>query len=1217
MIGIRQFPRFRTWMFLLAIAAAFILMPSFAHAQDQPSCASAELENSDSDYWVNAGAQIDVEQTVCIASTYSYAVTENDSYETYADLDTLWIYGVSEEAFVDDLYGNNVYDSTMIYGQTSDTGGPWGQTSATGGLPVVIDMGGWGVGYSLTAWYSECENPPDDYDSSYDDPSNECWDFPYAGLTVYALPPPLPPLTLTTSLNPSGFGQPVTFTATAPNGTDGNAVDFYGNGYLGSGTIDNTTNTATFTTSALVAGSNYIYAMWDNDQYQQDPSNTITQVVTPLSPTLSLSCPQNYTYTSGVVCWATLSGGAPGAPGYVSYYPNIVINGKPTYLAVSDSNWEEEPHPDNISDIYFPPETLPAGAYTIVLNWPGDANDAPASASTTFTIQKATPNFNVVCTPGSPASECTIHIPGATGWVSFLINGKNYSNLFMRNVRYEGVPPYTAGTSAPGSYWPNGPYLITASYSGDANFNPSSASTTVPVTDGRSNNPSTISVLCSPNAIIHAEQTATCTASVNNPIFSAATGTMSFSYNGNTLGTTTLSEDGASWNGFSNLPPGSYNIVASYSGDGNYQPSSGSTTLTIQGHDPSVRVSCSPNPVTYGSQTTCVATVGDGATGTVSFSYNGNALATPITLSGGSASWIGFGTQAVGSYDIVANYSGDSNNNAASASTTLTVQYSQSTPSTIYSYNVSTTGNFGAANGYPGGYDTNGNVLAYTDSVMGSWSFGYDQLNRLVTAANSSVPAGSNWAPDFCWAYDSFGNRLQQGNSDQPFTAGEGGCTFNGTTFQNTLATYNSQNQMISTNAPGFTLAPPGYDGAGDVTADGTNAYLYDAEGRLCAVASNGSMTGYLYDAAGNRVAKGSISTMSCDVTTNGFSATAGYVVGPSGEQLTEVDGNNNWKHTNVYAGGKLIGTYDGNVSAPALHFYFDDPLGTRRAQTNAAGVLEAVYQSLPFGDGLVQNAVTATDDPTENHFTGKERDTESGNDYMFARYYNSATGRFLSPDWDAKSSDPVPYAKLDNPQSLNLYSYVVNNPMALTDNDGHAITCAQGMKDQQTCSDTVQAMLADPNTHDELAGYDGPDNPNLTIQTGDLSKSEQITQLPGGGVQVKIDQGNTVPVLQTSTITDSSGKTTTKVSGTTTITIDKNTSKGDLPGVMVHEGVHAGEARANPVQYSNDAAKEHQNPCHDCRPQEQRANAAQQKFGPEISKAVKQKDKDRKKEDQ
>lgn len=36
--------------------------------------------------------------------------------------------------------------------------------------------------------------------------------------------------------------------------------------------------------------------------------------------------------------------------------------------------------------------------------------------------------------------------------------------------------------------------------------------------------------------------------------------------------------------------------------------------------------------------------------------------------------------------------------------------------------------------------------------------------------------------------------------------------------------------------------------------------------------------------------------------------------------------------------------------------------------------------------------------------FTGKERDTELGNDYMFARYYDSATGRFLSP---AKKETP------------------------------------------------------------------------------------------------------------------------------------------------------------------------------------------------------------------
>jgi hypothetical protein len=45
--------------------------------------------------------------------------------------------------------------------------------------------------------------------------------------------------------------------------------------------------------------------------------------------------------------------------------------------------------------------------------------------------------------------------------------------------------------------------------------------------------------------------------------------------------------------------------------------------------------------------------------------------------------------------------------------------------------------------------------------------------------------------------------------------------------------------------------------------------------------------------------------------------------------------------------------------------------------------------------------------------------------------------GRFMSPDWAAKA-EPVPYAKLDDPQSLNLYAYVGNNPLRRVDKDGH-----------------------------------------------------------------------------------------------------------------------------------------------------------------------------------
>ena len=83
--------------------------------------------------------------------------------------------------------------------------------------------------------------------------------------------------------------------------------------------------------------------------------------------------------------------------------------------------------------------------------------------------------------------------------------------------------------------------------------------------------------------------------------------------------------------------------------------------------------------------------------------------------------------------------------------------------------------------------------------------------------------------------------------------------------------------------------------------------------------------------------------------------------------------------------------------------------------------------------------ATTFANSPYSYKFTGKERDTESGLDYFIARYYSSAYGRFLSPDEftggrflrqggpvDAYSSndplppDPLPYADITNPQSLN-----------------------------------------------------------------------------------------------------------------------------------------------------------------------------------------------------
>jgi RHS repeat-associated protein len=59
------------------------------------------------------------------------------------------------------------------------------------------------------------------------------------------------------------------------------------------------------------------------------------------------------------------------------------------------------------------------------------------------------------------------------------------------------------------------------------------------------------------------------------------------------------------------------------------------------------------------------------------------------------------------------------------------------------------------------------------------------------------------------------------------------------------------------------------------------------------------------------------------------------------------------------------------------------------------------------------------------------------GLDYFGARYFSGAQGRFTSPDWSEKPT-PIPYADLSNPQSLNLYSYALNNPLRGPDPMGH-----------------------------------------------------------------------------------------------------------------------------------------------------------------------------------
>lgn len=116
--------------------------------------------------------------------------------------------------------------------------------------------------------------------------------------------------------------------------------------------------------------------------------------------------------------------------------------------------------------------------------------------------------------------------------------------------------------------------------------------------------------------------------------------------------------------------------------------------------------------------------------------------------------------------------------------------------------------------------------------------------------------------------------------------------------------------------------------------------------------------------------------------------------------------------------------------------YYAEDSLGSSRVVTTNTGSVCYDTDFTPFGG---EKAYTSTCTQNNYKFEGKERDTETQNDDFGARYYTWRFGRWLSADWSAVPV-AVPYANLTNPQTLNLYSMVADDPESSADLDGHTI---------------------------------------------------------------------------------------------------------------------------------------------------------------------------------
>ncbi|MCU1304994.1 MAG: repeat-associated core domain protein [Candidatus Sulfotelmatobacter sp.] len=335
-------------------------------------------------------------------------------------------------------------------------------------------------------------------------------------------------------------------------------------------------------------------------------------------------------------------------------------------------------------------------------------------------------------------------------------------------------------------------------------------------------------------------------------------------------------------------------------------------------------------------------------------------------------------------------------------------------PSNVTPGNVVVTVNGVVSNGVPFAlpppyhftveYAPNGDVLNAKDSVNGNWTYSYDDLNRLATATNTNPQQG------FSYAYDQYGNRWQQN-----VTAGTGNSSQ--LTFNGSVSAVRNGNCL---HRSGMTNQPDGYcyDAAGNLLNDGEHSYSYDGENRIVAV--DGGAVTYDYGGDGQRIRK-----------TTG-SGSVEYLYDLAGRVVTELSGTGNWNRSEIYAGTRHIGTYGNGTT----YFEQTDWLGTERARVLPSGDLYETCTSLPFGDGL---HCTGASDPSPKHLTGKARDTESGLDYFGARYYVSSLGRFDTADWATKPS-AVAYATFGSPQSLNLYSFVQNNPLTAIDPDGHRV---------------------------------------------------------------------------------------------------------------------------------------------------------------------------------
>jgi RHS repeat-associated protein len=218
---------------------------------------------------------------------------------------------------------------------------------------------------------------------------------------------------------------------------------------------------------------------------------------------------------------------------------------------------------------------------------------------------------------------------------------------------------------------------------------------------------------------------------------------------------------------------------------------------------------------------------------------------------------------------------------------------------------------------------------------------------------------------------------------------------------------------------------PYGYDDNGNLVTVGDSVYyVYDYENRLTVYMDGNGTTEYAYDGDGNRTGQ--------TVTGSVYGSVYGtyeYIYDINRglpNLLVEKNGAGNINQY-TYAGRVLSRTGpEGQI------FYHQDGLGSITLITDTDGEPLNRYEYDAFGSPrsvweTVYNPFLFTGEPYDSN----------GLIFLRARYYDPATGRFLSKD--------TYLGTLNDPLSQNLYAYVGNNPVLYVDPSGHSAICQGG----------------------------------------------------------------------------------------------------------------------------------------------------------------------------